>query len=114
MEAQQFSSLSPEKLKAHGIGFDLAEKPTKNEKKSAKIPAENQTAQATAALPREKDLSVLTEEQKKMYLLLPDEPFTLDTLTAAGYAPSEASASMTLFEIYGLAAALPGGRYQKT
>lgn len=114
LEAQQFSSLSPEKLRAHGIGLDFAEKPAKKEKKSAKTAAENQTARATAALPREKDLSVLTEEQKKMYLLLPDAPFTLDTLTAAGYAPSEASASMTLFEIYGLAVALPGGRYQKT
>lgn len=117
LEAQQYSALSPEKLRAHGVRFDFAEKPAKKERIFAKktgLPAENPAGQAPVAAPAEKDLSVLTAEQKKMYLLLPDEPFTLDTLTAAGYAVSEASATMTMFEIYGLAAAIPGGRYQKT
>lgn len=111
LEAQQFSALSPEKLRAHGVLCDFARKPAKPVQ-AAEKPASDEGEKPAAPAP-EKDLSMLTEEQRKMYLLLPDTPFTLDLLTAAGYSVSVASSNMTLLEIYGLADALPGGRYQK-
>lgn len=110
LEAQQYSALSPEKLKAHGVRYGFADRPRLKERLRHEAP---EPAKTPAATPAEKDLSVLTEEQKKLYLALPDTPFALDTLTAKGFTPSAASASLTLLELYGLVAARPGGLYEK-
>ena len=109
LEAQQYSALSPEKLKAHGVRLAFAERPIPKEKPHRAAPA----APPRPTVPSERDLSVLTDEQKKVYLALPDTPFALDALTAKGYAPSAASAALTLLELYGMVAARPGGLYEK-
>ncbi len=90
----------------------FAERPTLKEKLHHAAPAAT-PATPRPATPAERDLSVLTDEQKKVYLALPDTPFALDALTAKGYAPSAASAALTLLELYGMVAARPGGLYEK-
>ena len=119
-EALQYTGVTQEKLKVHGVHL------TNESKKAGKDRAEgtqlgarttrkNEEQQSsTAASPTSEALASLSERDRKVYEALPDTPFTVDVLVAKGFAPREAVAAMTLFEILSLVRSTPGGTYQKT
>ena len=59
------------------------------------------------------DLSLLNARQRELFALLPSASFSVDVLTGQGIPVSEAAATLTVFEIYGLIRSRPGGVYEK-
>ena len=113
-EAMQYSAVTPEKLRAHGVR-PVGEESTKKAKRVAKE-KEEEVVETTTQMP----VSLLAEavesldaRQREIYALLPETPFTVDHLVAAGIPAGESVAAMTLFEILGIVSARPGGTYQK-
>lgn len=112
-EAMQYSAVSEEKLRAHGL------RKAKENKSAARRTAREEMAEeggvrevATAAI--SEAVASLDARQREIFSLLPDTPFTADRLVAAGIPAGEAVATMTLFEILGIVSSRPGGTYQKT
>ena len=60
-----------------------------------------------------KNLDTLDPTTRRVYEALPDGSFTADVLTSCGVAVNEAMISLTMLEINGLIASLPGGAYKK-
>ena len=61
----------------------------------------------------EKDLSILSETEKTVYLALCEENTTADILGKKTSLPSDTVLSaLTMLEIYGLITSLPGGMYE--
>ena len=60
-----------------------------------------------------KNLDALDPATKRVYDALPDGAFTVDALTSCGIAVNEIMMSLTMLEINGLIASLPGGAYKK-
>ena len=56
---------------------------------------------------------MLTPEQRQIYDVLPEGAFSVDDVTARGVPVSKAIGTLTIFEVYGLLGALPGGLYEK-
>lgn len=113
LQARHYSDLSAERLRAHGMRA-VADVEEKKPRRPARALPGTLPAPATRPAYGEKDLSALTEEQKQLYNTLPDAPFSLDALTGNGTSAGELAAAMTLFELYGLVSARPGGLYEKT
>lgn len=62
---------------------------------------------------KEKDLSILSDTEKTVYLALCEENATADMLgIKTSISQEELLAALTMLEIYGLAASLPGGMYE--
>ena len=108
-ESAQHAALSHDVVRRFGLHLsDGGEE--KKQKKATRRKAE---AEAAPVAPTAPDLSVLNERQREIYSLLPDTPFTPDTLAAAAVPVPEAVATLTVLEIYGLITSCPGGMYQK-
>lgn len=69
-------------------------------------------AQASAKA-EEKDLSALTDIERKVYLKFTDDIMYSDALAGKEYSTGELLASLTILEMYGLIEQIPGGRYRK-
>lgn len=120
-EAMQYSAVSEEKLRAHGVRF-AGEETEKKEKRKKRTAATEEAVSEDSPAAEKSDLqaSLLAEavhsldaRSRELYAKLPDTPFTVDYLVAAGIPAGEAVAAMTLFEILGIVSARPGGTYQK-
>lgn len=62
----------------------------------------------------EKDLSLLSPEERKLYAFFEKQPVqTVDELVARGLKTDDVLSSLTLLEVYGFVRILPGGRYEK-
>ena len=87
----------------------VAEKPRNGVEKPKEEPTEEEPdADSAAAL-----LAAFSEAERAFYRALPDEPFTVDVLVAAGMPVAEAFAGVTELELEGLLTARPGGFYVK-
>lgn len=85
------------------------ERPRRGSTRSENEPAEEAPdADDASAL-----LAAFSEAERAFYRALPDEPFTVDVLVAAGMPISEAFAGVTELELEGLLTARPGGFYVK-
>ncbi|MBQ3064513.1 MAG: DNA-processing protein DprA [Clostridia bacterium] len=114
-EAMQYSAVSAEKLRAHGVR--AADEPLKKERSRVKEKPYTQSdkrEETPKSALLDEAIASLDTRQREIYALLPDAPFTADHLVAAGIPAGEAVATMTLFEILGIVSARPGGTYQKT
>lgn len=111
--ARRRSYLTSERLIAHGMHAVTNPERLHRRLRPAFSEAPREVAPEPAEGGRKKDLSRLTGEQKKLYKELPDTRFSLDALAGTGIPAGELAATMTLFEIYGLVAARPGGLYEK-
>lgn len=119
-EAMQFSAVSDEKLRAHGVRPVTQRRKEKPGRRAGKLfeqpvgddahVGEKHSTEAALA----EAVASLAARERAIYALLPDTPFTVDYLVAAGIPAGEAVAAMTLFEILGLVSARPGGTYQKS
>ena len=118
-EALQYTGVTEEKLKAHGVRL-IGKKKEESEgigagQRRVKTAQENDEHRSSAPSPMESEaLASLSESDRKVYEALPDAPFTVDLLVAKGIAPRDAVSAMTLFEILALVRSMPGGTYQKT
>lgn len=119
-EALQYTGVSKEKLKVHGVRYPDEEtastpkkppRPERHRRTEDKQPPMSDEPSTGAAVGEA--LALLSEKDKAIYEALPSTPFTIDFLAAKGVAPREAVAAMTLFEIMALVRAMPGGMYQK-
>lgn len=122
LEAEQSAELTEDV--ARRFGLRLSEKrdtsPTQKEGKRSKARKEKaprarrqREEREDAEAPGETDLSILSARQRELFSYLPDAPFTVDALTERGVPVSEAAATLTVFEIYGLISPLPGGVFAK-
>lgn len=123
-EALQYTGVTKEILKAHGIRYPEEEsggkppKPRRGERaaRNKRMPTSEETAtseEEPISAATGEALALLAEKDKAIYEALPSTPFTIDLLAAKGIAPRDAVAAMTLFEIMALVRAMPGGTYQK-
>jgi DNA protecting protein DprA len=114
-EAIQYTGVTEQILRAHGV------KPAEQEKKPTKEKPEGkgkakETDEQLAAENRhmiEAALSRLNERERTLYTALPDTPFTVDVLVSPELSAGGAIAAMTLLEMYGLVSSRPGGVYVK-
>jgi len=87
----------------------VIEKPRNEvEKQQTETGEEAPDADSAAAL-----FAAFSDAERAFYRALPDEPFTVDVLVAAGMPVSEAFAGVTELELEGLLTAKPGGLYVK-
>ena len=87
----------------------VSEKPRNGAgKPQAEQAEEEPDADSAAAL-----LAAFSEAERAFYRALPDEPFTVDVLIAAGMPVADAFAGVTELELEGLLTAGPGGTYVK-
>ena len=85
------------------------EKPRNGAEKAPEGPTEEEPdADSAAAL-----LAAFSQAERAFYRALPDGPFTIDVLVAAGMPVAEAFAGVTELELEGLLTAGPGGSYVK-
>lgn len=116
--AKACSAFAPERLRAHGMRMpeepEIERVHIKKRVHAALFPESEAAGQVSeAASAREVDLSSLDEKQQKLYHSLPETPFSLDLLAQNGLSAGEAASVMTIFELYGLVCAIPGGLYKK-
>ncbi len=115
-EAMQYSAVSDEKLRAHGVrpaSEDGRGKKKRTERVSPEEPVKDEEAHPSPTFLAEA-LTSLDDRGREIYALLPDTTFTVDNLVGAGIPAGEAVAAMTLFEILGIVSSHRGGTYQKT
>ena len=71
------------------------------------------TAQPEGVAKVEASLSLLTENEKKIYsVICSEESLTPDEIASRGFKIDDVLSTLTLLEIYGLVTAVPGGKYQ--
>lgn len=121
-EAMQYTEATAEKLRAYGISSVLDREASKNasSEKTSTVSAhseknpQNSTPGGEGAAPAsEAALQMLDPRQRELYAALPEGVFSLDHLTALGVPSGEASATLTVLELYGLLVSRPGGTYCK-
>ncbi len=115
LESVQHSVLTKDVARRFGLHLaprDDTPAPEAKKKRSFLKKSREVEKPATPVL-REPDLSSLSPRQRELFALLPNTPFTVDVLTSAGVGVAEAAACLTVLEIYGLLASVPGGMYQK-
>ncbi len=123
-EATQFTDVTDAKLRAHGMRSVAEASPeesgetpasavrfAKHRRRAAErsVDAADQTSAASLEDPAE----MLEPHARELYVRLPDAPFSVDSIVALGVPVSEAVSMLTMFEMYGLVNARPGGIYQK-
>lgn len=126
-EAAQYAALTPEALRPYRLRTAVKQEPIempettgKSTPKSRKKRKKDETYAENVSQTEPKvektaapDTSLLTARQSELYALLPDAPFSVDVLTAAGVPVAEALATLTILELYGLLRAMPGGLFEK-
>lgn len=124
-EACQYSMLSPEILRAHGIVAPSVQgktAPTKQKRRKEQACVDTDGAVEAPVAPDATDvpptvlaeaLSSLSARERALYERLPDAPFTVDVLVSPEVGVAAAVSAMTLFEILGLVKADVGGTYVK-
>ena len=125
-EASQYAALTPEALRPYRLKTAVKQEPieaetvaekaakkTRKTRKNAETYTENVSKTEEKAAKTVPDTSLLTARQSELYALLPDTPFSVDVLTAAGVPVAEALATLTILELYGLLHAMPGGLFEK-
>ena len=115
-EAMQYSGVSDEKLRAHGVR-PASEDTRKKKRRTERAPVGESVKEASGQVSPSflaEALASLDAHGREIYALLPDTAFTIDDLASAGIPAGEAVAAMTLFEILGIVSSHPGGVYQKT
>lgn len=122
-EAMQYTEVTAEKLRAHGVSSVL-DKETAQMEKTTKIDTVSVHSEENSAKPRTVEeapaavsqaaLQMLDPRQRELYELLPDGVFSLDYLTAQGVPSGEAAAALTILELYGILQSCPGGTYRKS
>ena len=122
-DVMQYTGVTPEKLRAHGLHVAGSEARFEKEnasrktadKRSVKVRQrdEHETHAVREATLTSEALATLTAAQRSIYDNLPDCPFTIDFLVGVGVPAKDAVAAMTLFEILGIVSSMPGGTYQK-
>lgn len=116
-EALQYTELTAEKLRLHGL-HEVKEEKGKAPSVSTSSPSPREKNKKREAEPFASEISPavldsLSAAGRAIYDRLPDAPFTIDFLVSAGVGAKEAVAAMTLFEILGLISSRPGGTYLK-
>lgn len=111
--ARRRSHLTVECLTAHGMRAVKDPERLRRRVRAAFEEAPSVPSKEPAEGEQRKELSRLTDAQRQLYEKLPCGPFSLDALAGADIPAGELAAAMTLFEIYGLVAARPGGLYEK-
>jgi len=118
-EAKQYSALTPEVLRPYRLRTAVApEAPVVKESSAEKAPKKRKKAETVVKIEEKgaesaPDLSLLNARQRELFALLPSASFSVDVLTGQGIPVSEAAATLTVFEIYGLIRSRPGGVYEK-
>ena len=125
-EAEQYAYPVPEMFKRFGLR-SAAEKEKREkrrreraqkslvqtERSLARASGRGEASNGSPASREAPDLGMLTPEQRKIYDVLPEGAFSVDDVTARGVPVSKAIGTLTIFEVYGLLGALPGGLYEK-
>jgi hypothetical protein len=89
-----------------------AVKEEKQSKKREKAPKEEKQTERKEGK-KAPDLGMLDPHRRALYDMLPDGKFALDALVTQDVSVSDALATLTLFEVYGLVRVHHGGLYEK-